>query len=232
MAGDATSGHKGGNPWHDPKSGRFTSGPAAGAAESGNPPGNNGNEIVVTAPRFRTQGDRPSAGAHHLPPNQLLAAIKQTGLLSLRIAELHAEHAADFRDSLIKKYGLPAPLAAALAANAEMESGVDASVTQSGKNGKGHGLFQLTDPARKASFKQFNGGKDLDDSNADQQIKYQLYELAHGEQRKFALAQRVGSDAASLAAGYSYYVIRPKENFRDSADRYAVARALDRIPIK
>jgi hypothetical protein len=78
-----------------------------------------------------------------------------------------------------------------------VESGVDASVTQSGKNGKGHGLFQLTDPARKASFKQFNGGKDLDDSNADQQIKYQLYELAHGEQRKFALAQRVGSDAAS-----------------------------------
>jgi hypothetical protein len=51
-----------------------------------------------------------------------------------------------------------------------VESGVDASVTQSGKNGKGHGLFQLTDPARKASFKQFNGGKDLDDSNADQQI--------------------------------------------------------------
>lgn len=150
----------------------------------------------------------------------------------MRIAELHAEHAADFRDSLIKKYGLPAPLAAALAANAEMESGVDASVTQSGKNGKGHGLFQLTDPARKASFKQFNGGKGLDESTADQQIKYQLYELAHSEQRKFALAQRVGSDAASLAAGYSYYVIRPKENFRDSADRYAVARALDKIPIK
>ena len=90
----------------------------------------------------------------------------------MRIAELHAEHAADFRDTLIKKYGLPAPLAAALAANAEMESGLDASVTQSGKNGKGHGLFQLTDPARKASFKQFNGGKSLEKSNADQQIKY------------------------------------------------------------
>ena len=168
MAGDTTDGHKGGNPWHDPKSGRFTSGPTVGSAEPSNPPGNNGNEIVVTAPRFRTQGDRPSAGAHQ----QLLAAIKQTGLLSLRIAELHAEHAADFRDTLIKKYGLPAPLAAALAANAEMESGLDASVTQSGKNGKGHGLFQLTDPARKASFKQFNGGKSLEKSNADQQIKY------------------------------------------------------------
>ena len=150
----------------------------------------------------------------------------------MRIAELHAEHAADFRDTLIKKYGLPAPLAAALAANAEMESGVDASVNQSGKNGMGHGLFQLTDPARKALFKQFNGGKDLNQSNADQQIKYQLYELTHSEQRKFALAQRVGSDAASLAAGYSYYVIRPKKDFRDSADRYAVARALDEIPIK
>ena len=136
------------------------------------------------------------------------------------------------RNCLIKKYALPAPLAAALAANAEMESGVDTSVTQSGKNGKGHGLFQLTDPARKASFKQFNGGKGIDEYNADQQIKYQLYELAHSEQRKFALAQRVGSDAASLAAGYSNYVIRPKENFGDSADRYAVARALDKIPIK
>lgn len=232
MAGDTTDGHKGGNPWHDPKSGRFTSGPTSGSAEPNNPPGNNGNEIVVTAPRFRTQGDRPSAGAHHLPPEQLLAAIKQTGLLSLRIAELHAEHAADFRDTLIKKYGLPAPLAAALAANAEMESGLDASVTQSGKNGKGHGLFQLPDPARKASFKQFNGGKSLEKSNADQQIKYQLYELAHSEQRTFALAQRVGSDAARLAAGYSYYVVRPKKNFRDSADRYAVARVLAKIPIK
>lgn len=113
-----------------------------------------------------------------------------------------------------------------------MESGLDPSVTQSGKNGKGHGLFQLTDPARKSSFKQFNDGKSLEKSNADQQIKYQLYELAHSEQRTFALAQRVGSDAASLAAGYSYYVVRPKKNFRDSADRYAVARALAKIPIK
>jgi len=103
MAGDATSGHKGGNPWHDPKSGRFTSGPAAGAAEPGNPPGNNENEIVVTAPRFRTQGDRPSAGAHHLPPEQILAAIKQTGLLSLRIAELHAEHTASTNPTQISK---------------------------------------------------------------------------------------------------------------------------------
>ncbi len=231
MAGDATSGHKGGNPWHDPKSGRFTSGPAAGAAESGNPPGNNGNEIVVTAPRFRTQGDRPSAGAHHLPPEQILAAIKQTGVLSARLAELHAEHAAQFRDTLIRKYGLPAPLAAALAASAELESGLDASVTQSGKNGQGHGLFQLTNPARKALFEKFTGTT-IEKSTADQQIRYQVHELTNSEQRKFDLAKKVGSHAGSLAAGYTYYVERPKFNFRDSADRYAVAHALSKIPIK
>jgi len=46
------------------------------------------------------------------------------------------------------------------------------------------------------------------------------------------LAQRVGSDAASLAAGYSYYVERSYNNLQDSADRYAVAAALDKISAK
>ncbi len=229
MAGDAKSGHKGGNPWHDPKSGRFTSSPVARAAEPGNPPGNNGEEIIVTAPRFRTQGDRPSAGAHHLPPEQVLAAIQQTGVLSSRLAVLHAEHAAQFRDNLIKKYGLPAPLAVALAASAELESGLSASVTQNGKNGQGQGLFQITNPARKNLFKEFIGTT-IERSTEDQQIRYQVHELTHSEQSRFALAKQVGS--ASLAAGYAYYVERPKFNFRDSADRYAVARALAEIPVK
>uniref|UniRef100_UPI003342BDBA phage tail tip lysozyme n=1 Tax=Novosphingobium sp. TaxID=1874826 RepID=UPI003342BDBA len=162
---------------------------------------------------------------------QVLAAIRQTGALGLWLADLHAKHAADFRDTLIKKYGLPAPLAAALAASAELESGLDSSVTQSGKNGHGQGLFQLTDRPRKDLFKKFSGTT-IEKSTADQQIKYQVYELTNNEKHTFALAQRVGSDAASLAAGYSYYVVRPKQNFRDSADRYAVARALDKIPVK
>jgi len=101
MAGDATSGHKRGNPWHDPKSGRFTSGPTSGAtAQGSSAPATNGSEIVVTAQKFQTQGNRPPAGRHHLPPDQLLDAIKQTGVLSTRLAELHAEHAAQFRDTL------------------------------------------------------------------------------------------------------------------------------------
>ena len=232
MAGDAKSDHKGGNPWHDPKSGQFTSGPTSGAtAQSGSAPANNGTEIVVTAQKFKTQGNRPPSGKRHLPPDQLLDAIKQTGVLSARLAELHAEHAAQFRDTLIKKYGLPAPLAAALAATAELESGLDASVTQSGKSGLGHGLFQLTNSSRKALFQEFTGTS-IEKSTADQQIRYQIHELTDSERRKFELAKKVGSDAGSLAAGYTYYVERPKFYYRASADRYAVAHALSKIPVK
>jgi hypothetical protein len=126
---------------------------------------------------------------------------------------------------------LPAPLAAALAASAELESGLDASVTQSGKNGQGHGLFQLTNPARKALFKEFTGTT-IEKSTADQQIRYQIYELTNSERRKFDLAKKVGPDAGSLAAGYTYYVERPKFYYRDSADRYAVSHALAKIPVK
>ena len=215
MADDAKSDHKGGNLWHDPKSGQFTSGPTSGAtAQSGSAPANNGAEIVVTAQKFKTQGNRPPVGSRHLPPDQLLDAIRQTGVLSPRLAELHAEQAAQFRDTPIRKYGLPAPLAAALAASAELESGLDASVTQSGKNGQGHGLFQLTNPARKALFKEFTGTT-IEKSTADQQIRYQIHELTNSEQRKFDLVKKVGSDAGSLAAGYAYYVERPKFYYRD-----------------
>lgn len=238
--GNSTTGQKGGNPWHDPKTGQFTSGPVAGTAAQGNSPADVGNEIVVTATReardaarksFQTQGTRPPR-ASHVKPAQLLAAIEQTGRLSARLALLHAEHAAGFRDTLIAQYGLPAPLATAMAANAELESGLNASVTERGNSGHGQGLFQLTDPARKAAFLQFTGGTPIEKSTADQQIQYQIYELTHTERHTFSLAQRVGSDAASLAAGYSYYVERSYNNLQDSADRYAVAAALDKISAK
>ncbi len=237
---DRGTGQKGGNPWHDPKTGRFASGPVAGTGAQSDSPADVGNEIVVTATReardaarksFQTQGNR-SPSAKHVRPAQLLAAIEQTGRLSARLALLHAEHAAGFRDTLISQYGLPAPLATAMAANAELESVLNASVTERGNSGHGQGLFQLTDPARKTSFLQFTGGTPIERSTVDQQIQYQIYELTHNERHKFTLAQHVGSDAASLAAGYSYYVGRSANNLRDSTDRYAVAAALDTIPIK
>ena len=73
----------------------------------------------------------------------------------------------------------------------------------------------------------WSGGTPINRATADQQIRFSIYELSNTEKYTWAKAQKVGSDAASLAAGYAYYVERPKLNLRAAADRYAVAKALD-----
>lgn len=150
------------------------------------------------------------------------SGVRGAGRLTPGQVAQKARQAIPLRDKLMR-LGAPANVATAMAANGVMESGGNHKARE--KGGHGYGIFQITDRARRALFRKVMG-VDVEHSSEDQQLRYQLWELSHSEKGSWRKAQRNGTDAPNLAAGYARFVERPKEKDRDSAERAAVAEAM------
>lgn len=128
-----------------------------------------------------------------------------------------------------RRYGFSKAEAQGIAANIVLESGGNHRARE--KGGAGRGLIQWTDPARKAEFRRVMG-VNVEHASRDQQWRFLRYELSHKEASGWKKAMSRGQDAAAIAAGYAWHVERPKEKARDSAERAAVASAMQEIPVK
>lgn len=117
--------------------------------------------------------------------------------------------------------------AIALAANVELESGGRTHAREGGGAGPGRGLLQWTDRARRDRFQQIEG-VDVEHADRATQWRHMRWETEHpeSEARGWQRAHAEGNDPASVAAGYTRYVVRPSNKPRDSAERAAVADAI------
>lgn len=149
------------------------------------------------------------------------------GRLSRDAAISEARKGVRLRNKLIAA-GFSSADATALSANAVRESGADYRAKE--KGGGGVGLWQWTNKARKNNFKRIMGVS-VDQSTEDQQIAFLKWELENTEKGGWQKAHRDGADAGAVAAGFTRHVERPKDADRDAAERAAVARALDAIPV-
>ena len=150
------------------------------------------------------------------------------GRLTGKGAISEARKGVRLRDKLTAS-GFSTADANALAASAVRESGAD--YRRHEKGGGGVGLWQWTNKKRKDDFRRVMG-VDVTRSTEDQQIAFMKWELAHTEAGGWKRAHANGTDAGSVAAGFTRHIERPANIPRDSAERAAVAGALEAIPVK
>jgi hypothetical protein len=127
------------------------------------------------------------------------------------------------------RYGFSEAEAAGIAANVQLESGGVTHRKEMG-GGPGRGLLQWTDKARKKLFRDVMG-VDVDHATRDQQWRFLRWETQHSEHRNWERALSHGQDPASIGSGFSRFVVRPANADRDSAERGALAAAIEAIPV-
>jgi hypothetical protein len=165
--------------------------------------------------------------------NKMLDAVEgpRIGSTNMRRSDIgaHAANAAGFRNMLMNSFGLSQHDATALATNAELESGMDPHKVEK-NGGPGRGLFQITDPARRALFiKQI--GKAPESASMYEQAKFAVWELRHSEAKNWSKVERLPDNSAQRSAGYGELVMRPKDRHRRGEEAALIGAAMDRIPV-
>lgn len=137
-----------------------------------------------------------------------------------------ARRAIPLRDEALPYFNGDEAAATGFAANEVLESGGRTHAAE--HTGAGRGIMQVTDAARKRQFQRVMG-VDIEHASRAQQLRFAaIYERQQDpyESRMWRRALSQGRDPASIAAGITRFVERPKDISRDSAERAAVAAAI------